>query len=136
MFINPLTAAQGAIELLSGLTSSSKKEEKEDTTSLSSLNYNINDMSVADLKSLVLKFTEKGTLSESDSSALLDQVDAITQAQSISSNTKLDWINLFQQQVHSLNPATSPKEAASLSHSLDLLNGLEARAGANIPQFV
>lgn len=137
MFINPLSVAQGAIELFSELTShKDKKEEKDDNINLSNALYDINHISVNDLNALVLNLTQKGTLSENDSSTLLKQVASIQQSNGISKDTKVDMIQLYQQQLQKVNATANPKEVASLQHSLDLLNGLKARSGASIPQAV
>ncbi len=140
MLINPLTAAMGAIDLFSEITShhakKDKDKEKDSLTQLTSNTYDVNNMSFDDLNAMTLGLMQQGKLSEDDGHNFLKQITAIQQASGITKDTKIDMIQLYQQQIQNSNAETNTKDLASLHRSLDFLNGVKARAGANIPQFV
>jgi len=135
MFINPITAAMGAIQLLSEATSHHKKEENKTTTDLAST-YNVNNMSLNDLKGMALGLMQQGKLSESDANNFLSQITSIEQSAGISKDAKVDMVHLYEQQVQNLNVGVKSKEVASFQHSLDILKGVKALSGANIPRSV
>lgn len=139
MFINPLSAAMGAIDLLSDITShhAKKDKEKDSLTQLTSTDkYNVNNMSFNDLNAMTLNLMQEGKLSEDDGHNFLKQITSIQQTSGISKDTKIDMIQLYQQQIQNLNADADTKDLASLQRSLDFLSGVKARAGASIPQFV
>lgn len=135
MFINPITAAIGAIKLFSEITSSHKKEDKAATADLSN-NFNVNNMSLNDLTKMSQELMQQGELSEKDAHSFLSQIASIQQLSGISKDNKVDMVHLFEQQIQNLNSTSNTKAAASFQHSLDILNGVKARSGASIPQSV
>ncbi|RUR13735.1 hypothetical protein [Legionella sp. km772] len=139
MLINPLTAAMGAIELFSDLTShhAKKDKEKDPLTQLTSPDsYNVNHMSFNDLNAMTLTLMEQGKLSSEDGQNFFKQINSIQQTSGIPKDQKIDMIQMYQQQIQNLGPNAGAKDLVSLERSLDFLSGIKARAGATIPQFV
>lgn len=139
MFINPLTAAMGAIGLLSELTSHHAKKDKEEKDTLTQLttpdNYNVNNMSFDELKAMTLALMQNNKLSEDEGQQFLAQMTSVQQTSGVASTTKIDMVQLYQQQLQNLK-ADDNKNSSSLQRSLELLNGLKARSGVIIPQAV
>lgn len=139
MLINPLTAAMGAIDLFSDLTShhANKDKEKSSLTQLTSPdNYNVNNMSFNDLSAMTLTLMQQGSLSEDDGQNFLKQINSMQQTTGIAKDQKIDMIQMYQQQIQGLDSNAGAKDLVSFQRSLDFLSGIKARAGANIPQFV
>ncbi len=107
MLINPLTAAMGAIDLFSEITShhakKDKDKEKDSLTQLTSNTYDVNNMSFDDLNAMTLGLMQQGKLSEDDGHNFLKQITAIQQASGITKDTKIDMIQLYQQQIQNSN---------------------------------
>jgi hypothetical protein len=139
MFVTPLLAAQGAIELFKGLTSTQKKKEDPvDALNQSNPNpnYDVKNMSFNDLQALTMKLSHDGKLSDKDTQNFLNQISSLQQASGVSKDTKVDMIQLFQNQIQNINKQATNNDSSAFQHSLDLLNGINARSGANIPQSV
>jgi hypothetical protein len=135
MFINPITAAMGAIELFTSMTSHHKKEEKTENTALTNA-YNVNNMSFNELKDMALGLMQQGKLSQNDTNNFLSQISSLQQVTGTSKEAKVDMIDVYQQQIQNLNAQTKNNDVASLQHSLDILNGIKARSNATIPKSV
>ena len=139
MFVTPLLAVQGAIELFKGLTATHKKKE-EQAEALNQTNpnpnYDVNNMSFDDLQALTMNLFHDGKLSDKDTQNFLSQINSMQQSSGVAKDTKVDMIQLFQQQIQKSNAQASNKDTASLQQSLDLLNAIKARSGASIPQRV
>ena len=137
MFVTPLLAAQGAMELFKGLTSTQKKKEHQtDELNQPNPNYNVKNMSFDDLQALTMNLFQYGKISEKDSQKLIAQITSLQQSSGVSKDTKVDMLQLFQSQIQNANKQGNSMDTASFQHSLDLLNGMNARSGANIPQRV
>lgn len=135
MFINPITAAMGAIELLNNITSNHKKDDKAATASMQN-NYDVNNMSLNDLKIMTKDLVQQGKLSEKDANSFLAQSSAIQQSSGIAIDSKVNMVDLYQQHIQHLDKDSKNNEVAAYQHSLDILNGVKALSGSKIPQFV
>lgn len=136
MLINPLTAAMGAVQLFKEITSHHPKDKKEDKTATLTSNYNVNNMSLDDLKNMTALLVRQGKLSENDANNFLTQTASLVQSAGISKDKKIDMVKLYEQQVQNFNSESKPKDLASFQQSLDILNGMKALSGANIPASV
>jgi polyhydroxyalkanoate synthesis regulator phasin len=137
MFITPLIAVQGAIELFKGLTGShNKKEEKTAVTEPQNPSHDVHHMSFEDLSAVAMNLVHDGKLSEKDANSFLTQMASLQQSTGLSKDAKIDMIQLYQEKMQNLNTDATPKNTASLQQSLDILNGIKARSGVSIPNFV
>ena len=141
MFINPITVAMGAINLLSDITSHHANKDKDKakdslTQAGQADSLNVNNMSFNDLNAMSLNLMQDGRLSDGDGQNFLKQINSIQQTSGIAKDAKIDMVQLYQQQVQNAGSTVDNKDLVALERSLDLLKGIQARSSATIPRSV
>ena len=130
-------------QTLSALVSSHKAKAPAEATSLLADNsssvgkqYNVKNMSLDDLKQMASNLLEAGKISAKEKDDIFSQSSLLQQKTGVASDTKLDLLQLFQQQIDALKTQPGSKDAQSFESSLELLNGVQASSTASIPKFV
>jgi len=135
MFINPLTAASTAMELFEKVSSlGNKKDDKKSINEFTDTPYDLNNMSLDQLKAMTMDLAQNGKLSDQDTNNFINQIAMLHDATGIANDAQVNMIQLYQDQIQKTN--AEPKNVASMQKSLEILNGVQARSGAQIPQFV
>lgn len=133
--------------IIQGIASlvSASKAEKADSNPPTSSNqtsqsvtsqYDVHNMSLEDLKGMIMGLYESGQISEKDMIKLSSQRLSLEQTGGLPKDEKIDMVALFQQQSEKIKSSSLSHESGDYQRSLDILKGIGARSGTNIPQSV
>ena len=135
--INPITVV-GVLGQLAGIVHKKHEEHavQGSGTKANTPNqqYDVKNMSLDELKTMAMNLFNSGSINDKDYQNLSTQINSIQQTTGLSSNTKVDMLALFQQQLQQAK--TAGKNSDALNDAFNILNGVQARLGANIPSHI
>lgn len=149
MLINPVSQIMKTVlELLPEKQASSIAQSSTSGSGSSSLQlnqllaskYDVNHMSLNELKNMIQELTASGNLSSDDTKALVAEESALDQLGGFSKDTKVDMVQLVQKQIEGMQSMDVSMQAlAGMSNTqyatrtLDIINGIKASKGVKMP---
>jgi hypothetical protein len=98
--------------------------------------WDIHHMSLNELNEMIVELDDKGIFSAQEIIDLSGQQFDLAFLGEYPKDEKLDMISVFQEQIENRTANREYQAAANTQHALELLQGLDARSKANIPQYV
>ncbi len=117
-------------------TAEATATKEASTTAATKDSFDLTHMSLNELKALINDLRSNGKYPDANMSMFAEQCDILGKKNGFSNDTKMDMLQVFSDQLNQLNGSANNQGAEAWQWSLNMLQGLQAKSGAAIPDYI